>query len=86
MIAGEEEEKDQNVSDEDEEATEQAFADGQRQLIRIVGNGLTPRSIVAGAIRKVLIKLYKGNFLQYSELKPENRREERHAYFDLFKN
>ncbi|KAL5073251.1 hypothetical protein RYX36_012235, partial [Vicia faba] len=47
---------------------------------------LTPSSIVAEAIRKVLIKLYIGNFLQYSELKPKNRREERHAYFDLFKD
>ncbi|KAL5076671.1 hypothetical protein RYX36_015655, partial [Vicia faba] len=46
---------------------------------------LTPRSIDVEAIRKVLIKLHKGNFLQYSELKPKNRREERHAYFDLFK-
>ncbi|KAL5055930.1 hypothetical protein RYX36_036612 [Vicia faba] len=55
-------------------------------MINIVGNRLTPSSIVAEAIRKVLIKLYKGNFLQYSELKPENRREERHAYFDLFKD
>ncbi|CAI8593247.1 unnamed protein product [Vicia faba] len=85
VIAGEEEERDQTVSDEEEEATEQACAYGKRPLIRIVGNRLTPRSIVTGAIRKVLIKLYKGNFLQYSELKPENRREEKHAYFDLFK-
>ncbi|KAL5060003.1 hypothetical protein RYX36_031607 [Vicia faba] len=55
-------------------------------MISIVGNGLTPSSIVAEAIRNFLIKLYKGNLLQYSELKLENRREERHAYFDLFKS
>ncbi|KAL5052563.1 hypothetical protein RYX36_033245 [Vicia faba] len=75
MIAGEEEERDRTVSNEEVEAAEQAFTDGS-----------TPSSIVAEAIRKFLIKLYKGNFLQYSELKLENRREERHAYFDLFKS
>ncbi|KAL5080522.1 hypothetical protein RYX36_008943 [Vicia faba] len=39
MIAGEEEEGDQTISDEKEEAAEQAFVDGQRPMISIVGNG-----------------------------------------------
>ncbi|CAI8606290.1 unnamed protein product [Vicia faba] len=38
-IAGEEDERDQTVSDEEEEAAEQAFADGQRPM-SIVGNGI----------------------------------------------
>ncbi|CAI8594709.1 unnamed protein product [Vicia faba] len=44
-IAGEEEERDQTVFDEEEEVAEQAFADGQKPMISIMGNRLTLSSI-----------------------------------------
>ncbi|KAI5418687.1 hypothetical protein KIW84_043061 [Lathyrus oleraceus] len=46
---------------------------------------LAPSDVVAVTIRKVLIKLYRGNFIRYSELKVHAKREEKDEYFDLFK-
>lgn len=46
---------------------------------------MAPSDIVAEAIRKFLIKLYHGTFLQYSELKARGRRKEIDEYFEIFK-
>ncbi|XP_058778900.1 uncharacterized protein LOC131652921 isoform X2 [Vicia villosa] len=86
-VAVEDEGRDQTFSGGEEEAAEQASYDGQRPMISIgPGDGLTPSGVVAEVIRKVFIKLYRGKFLRYSELKVYNRRHEREAYFNLFKS
>ncbi|XP_058751639.1 uncharacterized protein LOC131645254 [Vicia villosa] len=80
---GVEEEGDQALSNEEQEEQ----VDGQRPKIYIVEDtALSPGDLVAEMCRKVIEKLYRGTFFNYSELKRERREKERKEWFNMFKS
>ncbi|XP_058750900.1 uncharacterized protein LOC131623924 [Vicia villosa] len=80
---GIQEEGDQALSNEEQEEQ----VDGQRPKIYIVEDtALSPGDLVAEMCRKVIEKLYRGTFFNYSELKREKRDKERKQWFNMFKS
>ncbi|XP_058758678.1 uncharacterized protein LOC131631935 [Vicia villosa] len=47
---------------------------------------LSPGNLVAEMCRKVIVKLYKGTFFSYSELKRDEKQAERKEWFNMFKS
>ncbi|CAI8584722.1 unnamed protein product [Vicia faba] len=47
---------------------------------------LSPSELVAKMCRKVIVKLYRGTFYNYSELKRDKREDVRREWFNTFKS
>ncbi|XP_058731848.1 uncharacterized protein LOC131603526 isoform X2 [Vicia villosa] len=83
---GVQEEGVQGLSNEEQEEPEEQV-DGQRPKIYIVEDtALSPGDLVAEMCRKVIEKLYRGTFFNYSELKRGGRDKERKEWFNMFKS